>query len=71
MHDVATHVLIWAMAVPLLQIQSQPDCCVHEAPSHEPMQSFHEQDGSQPPIARDVPARAAMVSVFILVNGLN
>lgn len=66
MHDVATQVLIEAMAVLLPQMQSQPLDWVQDAPSHDPMQSFHEQDGSQP-CARAVPARAAIVKDFMLI----
>lgn len=76
MHDVATQVLICAIAVVLLQIQSHPLDCVQEEPSQDPIQSLHEQDGSQP-MAREVPARAAvrkndfmlMMLYLVLANG--
>lgn len=64
--DVATQVLIEAMAVELPQMQAQPEDWSQEAPSHEPMQSFHEQEGSQP-WATVTPARAAIAKDFILI----
>jgi len=64
--DVATQVLIEEMAVELEQMQSQPEDWSQDAPSHEPMQSFHEQEGSQP-WATVTPARAAMAKDFILI----
>lgn len=58
------------MAVLLPQMQSQPDAWLHAEPSHEPMQSFHEHDGSQP-CATDWPMRAAngkaLTNDFIVV----
>lgn len=52
------------MAVELLQMQSHPEDWSHDAPSQEPMQSFHEHEGSQP-WATVTPARAAMAKDFI------
>ena len=65
MQDVATQVLICAMAVPLLQMQSQPEAWSQAEPSHEPMQSLQEHEGSQP-CAATVATRVAIVNDFML-----
>jgi len=64
-HEVATQVFNWEMAVWLEQRQSHPLLEEQEDPSQLPMQSDQEQDGSQ---AKDVEANnaAANAKDFIL-----